>query len=86
VILDDAMVASRAGHPTEGFAWIRSGHAAAQHRNNVFVFGGVVVREGRKTSELLVLNTDIMGWRVSLVGKGVLGKQGVQLGWGGHTC
>ncbi|KAL4458559.1 hypothetical protein ABPG75_013424 [Micractinium tetrahymenae] len=63
-VLDDAVAASRAGDPVDGFAWIRSGHAVVAHRNQLLVFGGVVVKDGRKTAEVLVLNTDTMGWRV----------------------
>jgi hypothetical protein len=59
-----AAAASAAGEPTDGFAWIRVGYAACQHRTSVFVLGGVVVREGRKSGEVLVLNTDRMEWRV----------------------
>lgn len=63
-MLDDAVRAAEAGQPTDGFAWVRHGHAAAQHGGRVYVWGGVVVREGRKSSELLVLDLDIMEWRV----------------------
>lgn len=48
----------------DGFAWIRAGHAAVSNRSQLLLFGGVVVREGRKTAELLVLDTDAMAWRV----------------------
>lgn len=57
------MAAAAAGEPTEGFSWIRHGYAACQHGSSVYVWGGVVVREGRKTSGLLVLNLDTMEWR-----------------------
>ena len=67
-VLEDAAAAAAAGEPTDGFAWIRVGYAACQHRSSVFVLGGVVVREGRKSGELLVLNTDRMEWRVGGVG------------------
>ncbi|KAL4859287.1 Dynein regulatory complex subunit 7 [Chlorella vulgaris] len=63
-VLDDAVAAAQAGEPCDGFAWIRHGYAVCQQRNSIFVWGGVVVREGRKTSELLVLNLDVMEWRV----------------------
>ena len=40
-VLEDAAAASAAGEPTDGFAWIRVGYAACQHRNSVFVLGGI---------------------------------------------
>lgn len=64
------MAAARAGEPTDGFAWIRAGHAAVAHRNQLLVLGGTLVRDGRKTAELLVLNTDTMGWRVRRTAEG----------------
>lgn len=44
-VLDDAVAAARQGQPTDGFAWIRQGWAAAQHRSCLYVFGGMVVKE-----------------------------------------
>jgi hypothetical protein len=65
-VLADATAAAEAGEPLDGFAWIRHGHAACQHGSCVYVWGGVVVREGRKTAGLLVLNTDRMEWQVGV--------------------
>lgn len=79
-MLNDAVEAAAAGEPTTGFAWIRHGHSACLLGNRVYVFGGVVAREGRKTSELLVLNLDTMEWRVR--GHGVR-QQKVWVGPGG---
>ena len=64
-VLEDALAAAAAGEPTGSFAWVRHGHAACLLGRSVYVWGGVVVREGRKTGQLLVLNLDTCAWRVS---------------------
>lgn len=64
-VLEDALAAAAAGDPTSGYAWVRQGHAACLLGRNVYLWSGMVVREGRKTGQLLVLNLDSCSWRVS---------------------
>lgn len=64
-VLEDALAAAAAGELTNGYAWVRQGHAACLLGRTVYLWGGMVVREGRKTGQLLVLNLDSCSWRVS---------------------
>ncbi len=80
-MLEDALTAAAAGEPTSGYAWVRQGHAACLLGRNVYLWGGVVVREGRKTGQLLVLNLDTCGWRVrARTGQGVIREWWEELG------
>lgn len=58
------MAAAASGTPTDTFAWVRHGYAACLHGSSVYVWGGVVALEGRKTAELLALDLDYMQGRV----------------------
>lgn len=63
-VLEDALAAAAAGEPISGYAWVRQGHAACLLGRSVYVWGGIVKRDGRKTGQLMVLNLDTCGWRV----------------------
>eukprot|EP00887_Chlorella_sp_A99_P006380 scaffold3.g6380.t1 len=63
-VTEDAKEAQEPGAPPADFAWIRTGHALARCDNLVFLFGGTVVKDGRKSADLWVLNTDTMRWRL----------------------
>eukprot|EP00873_Tetraselmis_striata_P022741 jgi/Tetstr1/443005/TSEL_031065.t1 len=42
--------------------WIRSGHTITQVGNTIYMFGGVITKDGLKTNELFWLSTDRMEW------------------------
>lgn len=84
-MLADALQAAAKGQPTDGYAWARHGHASCQLDSRVYVFGGVVGRQGAKSGELLVLNQDSNVWRVSRQGQRWGGAAAVE-GRLMHSC
>jgi Kelch motif len=44
--------------------WSRAGHTLCKHNDMFYLFGGTVVRDGRKTADLFWLSMNTMAWHL----------------------
>jgi hypothetical protein len=52
-----------AGEDVDHHPWTRFGATLSKHGDTFYLFGGRIVKDGKKTGDLFVLSTDAMEWQ-----------------------